>query len=713
MKTSADKPVGATGIAARCINGPETQYPGENLPATMEEAGIAPAGPGTRPTRASLEELLRGDAFPRDGVYMGRSRGFWGAPQGWGNPYRVSADCEQARAEAVARFSTTVRSPSGRWMRLRLHELRGRRCYCHCPPGHACHVNELVTLFDEEAARWKASAEELPSLDGLSLAEAGLVLRSHLCWCYDVGPACRYGRSDTEREDKPMKELLPFPLCSRATPAEIDLCQAAIAGKETSHLLRAAGQAAWLFASQWGLSWLYEGRSRRWHVGTPSPDEGQLRGSQLAAADKLRDYVINFMSGPPVPALDWEAELNKAKLDYNLEEIKRPEMVTWAQIEPALPPAGKAACVRTLSLAEGWLADCLREPERCLLPPEQWPSSPPPGRVWVEDDSEWHRVCSGAAERGIFTFLRKDEVFHAKGEPVLNGLFGVPKKSTAADGPAGGLLRLIVNAIPTNAYQELLAADIRALPYFGQWSGIHLEDEEMVFTMSELDMTAAFYVFELEPAWWGFQALSKPVPGALAARWRAELASEELVYPAVKVMMMGWKSACGLMQYFHRRLCFAETPAGASLDTRQEIRRDCPVPTSSGSERASYLTVYLDNFTQAELIHWDRLAAESKESPEVRAVLEAWGRWGVPSQKSKAVLRSTEHQTLGCRIEGKLGLIGPPRQVLSELLGLTSWFTSGDERSLHQAQVLPGESKCPVFRHPPRGMTFLKSTIPE
>ena len=129
--------------------------------------------------------------------------------------------------------------------------------------------------------------------------------------------------------------------------------------------------------------------------------------------------------------------------------------------------------------------------------------------------------------------------------------------------------------------------------------------------------------------------------------------------------MMGWKSACGLMQYFHRRLCFAPPPGGAGLDVAEEVRNDCPVPGSAGGARASTLTVYLDSFTQAELIHWDRLSSLDEKSPEVKAVLAAWAHWGVPSQESKAVLRATEHQTLGCRIDGRRGVIGPPRPVLS------------------------------------------------
>ena len=56
---------------------------------------------------------------------------------------------------------------------------------------------------------------------------------------------------------------------------------------------------------------------------------------------------------------------------------------------------------------------------------------------------------------------------------------------------------------------------------------------------NELDMTSAFYVFRLEPAWYKFQALAKPVSGQFASRWVPNLWAEEGVYPAVAVMAIG------------------------------------------------------------------------------------------------------------------------------------------------------------------------------
>ena len=38
------------------------------------------------------------------------------------------------------------------------------------------------------------------------------------------------------------------------------------------------------------------------------------------------------------------------------------------------------------------------------------------------------RFAAGAAERGIFTFFKEQDVFHFQGRPLLNVLFGVEKE---------------------------------------------------------------------------------------------------------------------------------------------------------------------------------------------------------------------------------------------------------------------------------------------
>ena len=93
------------------------------------------------------------------------------------------------------------------------------------------------------------------------------------------------------------------------------------------------------------------------------------------------------------------------------------EPVTWEKLDPALPPAKSAGRVR---VAKQWLTDSPTASD--------WPAAPLRSKVWVQSQCEWERVVEGCAERGFFTLLRPDEVFHAGGAPVLNGLFLALKK---------------------------------------------------------------------------------------------------------------------------------------------------------------------------------------------------------------------------------------------------------------------------------------------
>ena len=339
----------------------------------------------------------------------------------------------------------------------------------------------------------------------------------------------------------------------------------------------------------------------------------------------------------------------------------------------------------------------MEDPKKTLLPEDKWPEDLPQPQVWVENQEEWHEICAGAADRGIFNFLKKENIFHCRGTPLLNGLFGVEKKNKILEN-GEPVLRMIINAIPANALQETIEADIRTLPYFVQWSAISVDEEDKVMIWNELDMTSAFYVFRLEPAWYRFQALAKPVSGPFAAKWAPDLMTEECVYPAVAVMAMGWKSACGLLQQIHRKLCFLPKPMGAGLDPSREIRRDGPVPRSSKPQDASFYSVYLDGFSHAELKHWNQLSNHEKWSWETQAVHEAWDRWGIPSQAEKAIVNELELETLGCRINGNAGVIAPPRSVDSRLIGLTAWFARNPSQRRQTAENFGGRwVRCVQF----------------
>ena len=59
----------------------------------------------------------------------------------------------------------------------------------------------------------------------------------------------------------------------------------------------------------------------------------------IVALQRLRYYVVHFIADKDVVAVyDWAAKLKKERIDYKGDEVKTAQMVTLAQLRPALPP---------------------------------------------------------------------------------------------------------------------------------------------------------------------------------------------------------------------------------------------------------------------------------------------------------------------------------------------------------------------------------------
>ena len=110
----------------------------------------------------------QGTAAPRR--LHGEVLGSHGNPGGWGNPFKAETRTEQSRAAVVLRCRENHRSPSGRWVRYRLHELVGKKCFCHCSLDEVCHVDEVLKVMDDEQ-RARTRDDRPPDLVGMSLAE--------------------------------------------------------------------------------------------------------------------------------------------------------------------------------------------------------------------------------------------------------------------------------------------------------------------------------------------------------------------------------------------------------------------------------------------------------------------------------------------------------------------------------------------------------------
>ncbi len=91
--------------------------------------------------------------------------------------------------------------------------------------------------------------------------------------------------------------------------------------------------------------------------------------------------------------------------------------------------------------------------------------------------------------------------------------------------------------------------------------------------MSQADMSSAFYLFRLPPAWLKYLAFNYKI-----RRSNVGLRGAGFVFPACRVLPMGWSSSVGLMQMASRELLLR-----SRLPPSDELRRGNIVPTWFGN----------------------------------------------------------------------------------------------------------------------------------
>ncbi len=88
----------------------------------------------------------------------------------------------------------------------------------------------------------------------------------------------------------------------------------------------------------------------------PAAQKNEWRRLAMVGESTDRERVL-------LPAEDWSEYLKSRRLSCSGEVSSRAETVTWAQVEPALPPPGLGGKVSALALAPGLMRDLLMKAE--------------------------------------------------------------------------------------------------------------------------------------------------------------------------------------------------------------------------------------------------------------------------------------------------------------------------------------------------------------
>ena len=260
---------------------------------------------------------------------------------------------------------------------------------------------------------------------------------------------------------------------------------------------RSEGVRSWLWIIMLALNAAYCGAAPGEAIRLPRV----ASKAQCLAFAELEHAVMHFVELPAssMPVKDWSAYLRESNIGYNGQEVLRAMKLTWDQLEPALPPQRFCGCIDIMELVDGPVKDYLERPEDALVDLATVSERPRPGSCMIERGEEL-RIAKGLLARNMVIPLKRSELVHIGGEPLVNGVFGVTKGKVVKDESSKwvgkDVLRLIMNLTATNEVSLDSGGDIEKLPFAGQWRAIVLERREvLLLSFEDLSITASLTSF--------------------------------------------------------------------------------------------------------------------------------------------------------------------------------------------------------------------------
>ena len=378
-------------------------------------------------------------------------------------------------------------------------------------------------------------------------------------------------------------------------------------------------------------------------------------------------------------------------VDYSGEEVRVARSFQWKMVAAAFPEG--VGSLDLLSLCDGGTRSYVLEFEKFLLPPQDQSLGKTPATMVSQE--HWAEVCLGLVDRGVCGLMRKEDLYHVKGRPVLNGLFAVEKGERAADegGEEFEVCRLVMNLVPTNGLCRNLVGDTSTLPTVTGMSGTVLGDGELLLTSSE-DIRCFFYLFRTPPEWHRFMGFGREVPteglpaGYTGKGWHL----------VSRVLPMGFINSVAIAQRVHRRVIQQALGGERKLaGKQQEIRRDRHQSSSSHQYR-----VYLDNHDELNKV--DKQLAETlagTPSAWSLAVRETYQQLGLPRHPKKAVTQEVRAEVQGAWVDGELGRAAPKLEKVARYVRLALEICVAGKASQRELQVVGGGFvHIAMFRRP-------------
>ena len=444
--------------------------------------------------------------------------------------------------------------------------------------------------------------------------------------------------------------------------------------------MRLEGMKAWHGLMVVVLNFLFGDRPK---IHGPSPGGGAT-AAQEAALTRIWEQVKVFVDDkeergvPRTPTSEWADSLKHVDISYTGEVIQKACTVTLRQILPGLPSPKHVGLVNILELLPEKLVRALEKPNKLVKAERLGPRPRPKVRC---HDEEWPSVVKALHDRGLVAPV--EFLPTVDDEPTLNGIFGVPKAGATLDS-GEEVLRLIIDLRATNWMMHQIEGDTGSLTGAATFQRVVVEEGKELLVSGE-DLTSAFYLFRLPPAWVNYLVLDKPVERSLLG-----LEGGGATHVGLCVLPMGWHSSVGLMQAAHRSLALSSPlNGGAGLHKLSEINRLSEFPDLSDQTGWS---IYLDDTTFLEQVE-EKVSEELKRylPVEQEQLRRAYQWWGIPTNEKKSLVRESRAERLGAVIDGKKGILRASTKRDLELMSLGTWIRSQETVDRKVLQIYAGK----------------------
>ena len=242
-----------------------------------------------------------------------------------------------------------------------------------------------------------------------------------------------------------------------------------------------------------------------------APNRFQKKVLAELSVDCLRFVFRNFPgsleSMPRGPEVPWSDRLPQLSVSYSGEIVDKARWLTFAQVQPGLPPVGLGGSLPACDFCDPWVRKHLESPELSRIPDHQVPL-PLPHAVVRATQAEWDVIAKELVDRGIATVIPEQDVATLNGEKVLNGAFGVVKPNRWVDNKP--VLRLIMDFRAANALHRSLPGSVESLVGPSKWQAVCLDPGEVLVTSGD-DLVSCFYLFSIPYEWSKYFAFRKTV----------------------------------------------------------------------------------------------------------------------------------------------------------------------------------------------------------